>query len=121
MKVLRRYHRLSGIKRRIFATEHTHEFFGRYGIITELLHKIHEQREPNILTFLKEKRIEMVLSIPKISEKKQEINDTYMIRRIAVDYSVPVINNVQLIRLLADALTTLSQEDLKILAWDEYE
>lgn len=105
----------------LYATRHTHEFYSRNGINTELLHKVHDKKEPNILTYMKDGKIEMVISVPRLNQKKEAKSDTYAIRRIAVDYSIPIINNVQLTKLLTDSLVADKQNDLKILSWDEYE
>ena len=104
----------------IYATEHTHEFYRKNGIKTRWLYKIHEKKEPNILTYMKKGRIDLVVSIPRLNQKKEAKSDTYIIRRTAVDYSIPIINNAHLAKLLADAITNKKNDELEVLAWDEY-
>jgi carbamoyl-phosphate synthase large subunit len=46
--------------------------------------------------------------------------DSYIIRRCAVDYSIPLVNNVQIAKLFIAAIAKRSIEDLEIKSWDEY-
>lgn len=108
----------SGFK--IYATYNTHQFYNKYGIQTEWLHKIYEKKEPNILTYMKERKIEMVVSIPQLNLKAETLSDSFIIRRTAVDYAIPLLNNPQLVKLLADALANKKDEKMEIMAWDEY-
>ncbi|MBR9690637.1 carbamoyl-phosphate synthase (glutamine-hydrolyzing) large subunit [Candidatus Woesearchaeota archaeon] len=104
----------------IFATQNTHNFYNMYGIKTKKLHKIHEKKEPNILTYMKKGKIELVISIPRLNLKDEAKSDTYLIRRLAADYSIHIVNNIQLIKILTDSLTNKNMEDLEILNWDDY-
>jgi carbamoyl-phosphate synthase large subunit len=102
----------------IYTTEHTKKFYERYGIITKLLYKIHKRKEPNIITYLKNKKIDMVISMPEFRTQKMK-EDTYIIRRLAVDFSIPLLNNCQIANLLVYGMLKKNNE-LKIKTWDEY-
>jgi carbamoyl-phosphate synthase large subunit len=103
----------------LYATEHTAEFYRNLGIETRLVHKIHEEKKPNVADLLAEKRLDLIISMPK-DYGDIGTGDSYIIRRCAVDYSIPLINNVQIARLFIAAISKRSIEDLEIKSWDEY-
>ena len=109
--------RLAGLGFEITATEHTAAFLGRNGIAAERLYKLHESREPNVRTRLQGGRIDLVINIP-FSFDRVEFDDSYELRRLAVDFGVPLLTNIQLARLLAEALA--AKPALEPLAWDDY-
>uniref|UniRef100_UPI0026DF075E hypothetical protein n=1 Tax=Hymenobacter sp. BT730 TaxID=3063332 RepID=UPI0026DF075E len=78
-----------------------------------------ERQEPNVLTCLKEKKIELVLNIPK-NLSKGELDNDYTIRRTAVDFGIPLLTNARLAKAFIQAFCTLEMKDLKIKSWKEY-
>jgi carbamoyl-phosphate synthase large subunit len=103
----------------LYATEHTAEFYRRHDVETHLVNKIHEQKEPNVLDLLNSKKLDLIISMPK-DYGEIGTGDSYIIRRAAVDYSIPLINNVQIAKLFVSAIANRSIEDLEIKSWDEY-
>jgi len=103
----------------LHATEHTAEFYAKHGVETHMVHKIHEQARPNVLELLGSKRLDLIISMPS-DYGEIGTGDSYVIRRAAVDYSIPLINNVQIAKLFIDAISKRSIEDLEIRSWDEY-
>jgi carbamoyl-phosphate synthase large subunit len=104
----------------IHATEHTAEFYRKHGVETRLAHKIHERTKPNVLDLLNSKKLDLIISMPK-DYGEIGTGDSYIIRRAAVDYSIPLINNVQIAKLFVAAISKRSIEDLEIKSWDEYD
>ncbi len=109
--------KLKNMNFKIYATEHTSEFLTKNGIENETLFKIHERKEPNVKTFIVNKKIDLVINIP-FSYDKLEFDDSYEIRRLAVDLSIPLITNIQLARLFVEAME--KKRELEIKSWDEY-
>ncbi len=106
----------------LFATHHTMMFLEKNGVKATLLHKVSEEKSPNILEYLEGRngeKLHLVINIPA-AFTKQELDDEYVIRRKAADYSIPLITNLQLARLLAEAITSIKMEELEVRAWDEY-
>ncbi|WP_046246653.1 carbamoyl-phosphate synthase (glutamine-hydrolyzing) large subunit [Hymenobacter terrenus] len=103
----------------IYATQGTHRFFAENGIPSSLLFWPDELQEPNVLTYLKEKKIDLVINIPK-NLSKGELDNDYKIRRTAVDSGVPLVTNARLARAFIQAFCTLAIKDLKIKSWNEY-
>lgn len=77
----------------IFATAGTAKFFEENGIRVTILHWPDEEKEPNIMDYLRNKKIDMVINIPK-NHTKRELDNGYKIRRAAVGYNIPLITNV---------------------------
>ena len=78
-----------------------------------------ENKEPNTFTYIKEKKIDLVINIPK-DNTKAELDHEYVVRRAAVDFNVPLITNARLASAFIYAFTRYKQEDLKIKSWGEY-
>lgn len=74
---------------------------------------------PNVLDFIKERKIDFVVNIPK-NFTKDELNNDYTIRRSAIDFNIPLITNARLANDFIVAFCRMGREDLKIKAWNEY-
>ena len=105
---------------RLFATEKTSAFLKAGGIPNTRLFKVHERRRPNIRDYIAGGRIDLVVSIPDPG-RRVEYNSAYRLRRLAVDYSVPILTNLQAADLFVQALATKKPGDLAIKHWAEYE
>ncbi|MBA7625746.1 Carbamoyl-phosphate synthase large chain [subsurface metagenome] len=109
----------------IFATEDTKKALNKNNIEAVKLYKVHEYgMEPNIMQCLQEGRIDMVINIPlptTVKEKfKTIMEDEYKIRRMAVDYNIPVIINLQLAKAVIDAIKNTREKKVKIKSLNEY-
>ncbi|MBD3244383.1 MAG: carbamoyl-phosphate synthase large subunit [Candidatus Moranbacteria bacterium] len=76
-----------------------------------------EQGNGKVLEHFKAKNIRLVINIPKDLNKKG-FSKGYYIRTATVDANIPLINNLQLAKLLVRSLE--KDPDLKIKSWDEY-
>lgn len=104
----------------IYATEQTSLFLRQHGVPAIRLHKVHERKTPNIRDFLRERRIEFVVSVPDPA-RKAAFDSDYELRRMAVDFSIPLLTNLQIADLFAHALAQKKDADLLIKHWAEYE
>jgi len=104
----------------IYSTEHTSEFLANQGIRNTMVYKVHESKKPNILEMLEERKFDLVMNI-SFEYGREEFEDEYKMRRLAVDFGIPLITNLQLAALFVDSLSKKKAEDLKIKAWDEYQ
>ena len=102
-----------------YATKNTHAFLESRGIPSVLLHKISEQRSPNIKEYLEKKRLDLVINIPTHSSGDEQ-TDGYFIRRIATDQGIPLITNVQLAKRVCESLGQIKEIDkLPLMKWPE--
>jgi carbamoyl-phosphate synthase large subunit len=111
--------KLMQMKFNLFATENTAKFLNSNGIKATKLFKVRVKNKPNINQYLSQKKLDLVINIPK-NYAPAEITDGYLIRRKAVDNNIPLVTNLQLAKLLVQSLGKYSLEDLKIKAWQEY-
>lgn len=90
---------------KVYATEHTRELLVENKIYCEKLYKVSENRKPNILDFLINRELSLVINIPDLEETNtQSIIDEYTIRRKAVEFGIPVITNLDLANTLVNIL-----------------
>ncbi len=78
-----------GIK--FYATKGTADFLKKYKMKAQVLNWPLEKKEPNILTYLNNGKIDLVINIPK-SEEKFELDNDYIIRRKAIDMNIKSYN-----------------------------
>jgi carbamoyl-phosphate synthase large subunit len=104
---------------RLYATRGTAEFMRQYGIETEVLNWPTEKESPNVLEYLTERKIDLVINIPK-NYQEEELTNDYIIRRKAVDFAIPLIAELQLAKRFADTIVAKAVEDLQIKSWEEY-
>ncbi len=103
----------------IYATTGTATFLRSNGVRVETLFWPLQKQEPNILTYIKGRKIDLVINIPK-NYAEEELTNDYLVRRTAIDYNIPLITNAQLARLFIEAITHVSVDELQIKAWQEY-
>jgi carbamoyl-phosphate synthase large subunit len=104
---------------KLYATPGTADFLNGNGLACEALHWPLDQKEPNTLTFIRERKIDLVINIPKSAEREELEND-YIIRRAAIDHDVPLITNLQIARRFIEAISRIGPGDLRIKSLDEY-
>ncbi len=112
MLVKRGYH--------LFATEGTHRFFRENGIENTLLHwPDEEDRHPNTLEYIRQKKIDLVINIPK-NYTRRELKNGYQIRRDSIDFNIPLITNARVASAFIYAFCKLGEKDISVKSWDEY-
>jgi carbamoyl-phosphate synthase large subunit len=106
-----------GVK--LFATEGTAAFLRANAVAAEVLHWPSDARSPNALDYVRQRRIDLVINIPKNTGEEELAND-YLIRRTAADFGIPLITNIQLAQRLVEALSKKTVAELQIKSWQEY-
>jgi carbamoyl-phosphate synthase large subunit len=104
----------------IFATEHTSNFLRESGVPNTRLYKVHEKSEPNIRGYIAGGKIDFVISIPN-PDKRVEFDSDYRLRRLAVDFSIPILTNLQVADLFVHAIADHPLASLAVKHWAEYE
>ena len=107
----------------IYATKGTADFLGDNGVQAIVVGWPDQDPAvsglPNVLDFIKERKIDFVVNIPK-NFTKDELNNDYTIRRSAIDFNIPLVTNARLANDFIVAFCRMGREDLKIKAWNEY-
>ncbi len=105
---------------KFYGTKGTSDFYKENGgIDIEVLFRPLDNLEPGILSYMANGKIDLVINIPKTTEKV-ELDSDYIIRRKAVDLNIPLFTNVQIAKRFVKALKNYSPKDLTVKSWDEY-
>ncbi|TFF97769.1 MAG: ATP-grasp domain-containing protein [Promethearchaeota archaeon] len=109
----------------IFATEDTAKTLKENGLDAVKLYKVRESgKEPNIKNCLQKGVIDLVVNIPLPTTHEEKfrkiIKDEYIIRRMAVDYNIPVIVNLQLAEALFDAIEKMREKSITVKSLNDY-
>ncbi len=104
----------------LYATGGTQKFLAENGVESTRLYWPDEtDKHPNTLEYIKEKKIDLVINIPK-DHTSREISNGYTIRRSAIDYSIPLITNARVASAFIHAFCKYGLEDMTIKSWEEY-
>lgn len=103
----------------LYATEGTAAFLGANGVATSLLHWPSDPRSPNTLEYLSQRKLDLVINIPK-SLAELELSNDYLIRRHSADFGIPLITNIQLAQRFVEAMARKPMGELQIKSWQEY-
>lgn len=105
----------------IYATRGTAAFLAESGVSSTVLEWPDKagNGEPNALDYIKDRKIDFVVNIPK-NHTKDELNNDYIIRRSAIDFNIPLCTNARLANDFILAFCRTKDEDLKIKSWGEY-
>lgn len=105
---------------KLYATSGTSKYLTENNIPNTLVYWPSDKGAyPQALDLLHEKKIDMVVNIPK-DLTPRELTNGYKIRRAAIDLNVPLITNSRLASAFIQAFCTVKLEDIDIKAWGEY-
>jgi carbamoyl-phosphate synthase large subunit len=89
-----------------------------------ILHKVRETgMTPNIVEYLKEGKIDMVINIPManhVVRQSEVLRDEYIIRRMAVEFNIPVVTNIELASALVKVLKQCNGNGGTVSSLNEY-
>ena len=104
----------------LFATGGTQKFLEENGVeSTFVAWPDDENAELKVNDMIAEKRFDLIINIPK-NLTERELTNGYLIRRGAIDYNIPLITNARLAGAFIKAFCRISQDDIKIKHWEEY-
>jgi len=103
----------------LFGSRGTVKFLESNGVKATALNWPLESKEPNIATMIKSRAVDMVINIPK-NNRQTELRNDYLIRRLAVDFDIPLFTNIKVARQFIDSLVYKEEKGLEIKAWEEY-
>lgn len=104
----------------IYATGGSQKFLVDNGIPAIQVYWPNEECKPGALDMIQEKKIDLVVNIPK-NFSSSELNNGYKIRRASIDFNVPLLTNSRLASAFIQAFCNLNVDDLEIKHWNEYE
>lgn len=104
----------------IYSTKNTHEYLSRNGVGTNFLFKASDQIEPNALTTISEKGVDLIINIPRAFSSTENDTDGYLIRRLAIDHSIPLITNLHLAQMFLHCLIEVDPKKVAVRSLCDY-
>ena len=106
----------------IYATAGTAKFLNENNVkATAVGWPDEDQKDlPNVMQMIADHKFDLIVNIPK-NHTKRELTNGYRIRRGAIDHNIPLITNARLASAFIEAFCTMSQDQLQIKSWQEYE
>ena len=106
----------------IYATAGTAKFLNENNVkATAVGWPDEDQKDlPNVMQMIADHKFDLIVNIPK-NHTKRELTNGYRIRRGAIDHNIPLFTNARLASAFIEAFCTLSQDQLQIKSWQEYE
>lgn len=103
----------------LFATEGTHDFLSKNGVASVCLYKESERIEPNVMSVIGAKEVDLVVNIPRGAGTNQK-TDGFKLRRLAIDHHLPLITNLQIAQIFLQCLSEIDPHEIPIKSWREY-
>ncbi|MBI2593369.1 carbamoyl-phosphate synthase (glutamine-hydrolyzing) large subunit [Candidatus Daviesbacteria bacterium] len=104
----------------IFATDKTSKFLTENGVKNTRVNKISENAKNSVLDLIRDGVVELAINISDSKVNHKGSKDGFLIRRNCIDYSIPLITNLQSAILLSSSLSSKKITDLQIKSWHEY-
>ena len=106
----------------IYATAGTAKFLNESNVkATAVGWPDEDQKDlPNVMQMIADHKFDLIVNIPK-NHTKRELTNGYRIRRGAIDHNIPLFTNARLASAFIEAFCTMSQDQLQIKSWQEYE
>ena len=106
----------------IYATAGTAKFLNENNVKATAVGWPDEEHKdiPNVMQMIADHKFDLIVNIPK-NHTKRELTNGYRIRRGAIDHNIPLITNARLASAFIEAFCTLSQDQIQIKSWQEYE
>ncbi len=114
--VLNLARRLIDVGLSILATRGTADYLSQHGVECTMLNKISEGR-PHILDKIQDSQIQWIINT---SMGSRTTEDSYMLRRSALDYHLPYSTTVTAATAMGNAIETLARKSIEVKAIQEY-
>ena len=106
----------------IYATAGTATFLNAHGVPTTPVFWPDERpdAENNVMKMISEHKFDLIVNIPK-NHSKRELTNGYRIRRGSIDHNIPLITNARLAKAFIQAFCQMSEDEIQIKSWQEYQ
>ena len=105
---------------KVYATGGTARFFNENGVQATAVSWPDEEGENNVMDMIGQHQFSLIVNVPK-NHTKRELTNGYRIRRGAIDHNIPLMTNVRLAKAFIEAFTAMTEDDIKIKSWQEYD
>ncbi|NGX43505.1 MAG: hypothetical protein K940chlam7_01803, partial [Chlamydiae bacterium] len=120
VRLLAELQKLEELGWEIYSTENTHDFITRRGVASHFLYKGSQELEPNVISTIANKSVDLIINIPRSVQTMSHHTDGYKIRRLAIDHNIPLITNIHIAQMFLQCLTELDPNKIPVKSWQEY-
>ena len=120
IKLLPELRKLEELGWEIYSTENTHDFLSRSGVGSNFLYKGSQEVEPNVISTIANKEVDLIINIPRTVAPSKHQTDGFKIRRLAIDHHIPLITNLHIAQMFLQCLTELNTKKIPVKSWQEY-
>ncbi|HEV2654552.1 MAG TPA: carbamoyl phosphate synthase large subunit, partial [Ktedonobacteraceae bacterium] len=103
----------------LYAPEETWTLLHAHNIEAIKLHGPDKQDEPNVRACFREGLVDLAIVVVA-GKMQKELDENYVMRRLAVDSNTPLLTKIKQVRLFARALREKDLETIPIKSWNEY-
>ncbi len=103
----------------LFATPGTAKFLQDNNIQCTTLDWPDSDNHPTTIDYIKDKKIDMVINIPK-NLSETELDNDFEIRRCSIDFNIPLITDAKLADAFIKSFCGKNIDEVKIKSWCEY-
>lgn len=107
---------LSDLGYNLLATQGTHKFLAENGVISSVINKVHDGYFPNILDFIKENKINLIINTPLARVTR---DDAFVIRQAAIRYKVPCLTTAKATEALIKGIVEMKSKGFSIQSLQE--
>jgi carbamoyl-phosphate synthase large subunit len=100
----------------IIATSGTHKFLSENGIVSSQINKLHDGYFPNIVDYIEEKKIHLIINTP-MSRITRE--NAFIIRQAAIKYKVPCLTTAKAAKVLVDGMLEMKDRGFSVQSLQE--
>ena len=104
---------------KVYATAGSADFLAQHGITVDILGWPDEEGMPNVIDYIRDRKIDLVINIPK-NRTSRELDNGYKIRRAAIDFNIPLLTNARLASAFIMAVCRVGKDGLAIRSWGSY-
>jgi len=104
----------------LYATSGSQKFLVENGVPATQVYWPSDNRQPNAVEMIHDKKIDLVVNIPK-NFTTNELDNGYKVRRAAIDFNVPLLTNSRLASAFIQAFCKQDVDEIEIKHWGEYE
>lgn len=101
------------------ATGGTHDMLVNNGVQSKFVFKISELVEPNIQNTIANREIGLIINLPRDVFNSDANTDGFKIRRLAIDFHIPLVTNFQLSEALLESLALFYDKPFHIESYRE--
>ncbi len=101
------------------ATGGTHDMLVNNGVQSKFVFKISDQIEPNIQRTINKREVGLIINLPKDVFSSDANSDGFKIRRLAIDFHIPLVTNFQLSEALLESLALFYGQPFNVESYSE--